>query len=278
MKLDRPLLALRSAWAVVELRGPRAADYLQGQITQDVARAAADRLTLAALLTPQGKAVCDLWFAPEGDEGWLLIVPACAREEACARLRRFSLGYTLTIAPSARRLWSLQGPGSRALARGLDHAWPQAEAADEGVWIVAVEQPELAGVERVDEEIIERGRILRGIPRFGVDWSGYPLNAGLIERGGVSFDKGCYVGQEVTSRMRWRGAIRKRICRLALDGPAPALPAPLCSGQAEVGRMTSAADDGAGGAIGIAQLPIELLDRGARLTLADGRPVEVVDS
>ncbi len=253
------------------MAGARVGDYLQGQITQDVACLPECGLLYAALLTPQGKAVCDLWLARDG-EACLLIVPTLALEAALARLRQFSIGFVLSIeARDDLALWSLQGKGSRALAEGMTMAWPCAEADDDGVWIVAERQPDL-GVPLVAEEKMEAARIVHGTPRFGIDWEGFPLNAGLIERDGVSFDKGCFVGQEVTSRMRWRGGIRKRICHLALARLPETLPAEVRT-TVPVGRVTSAAIDGDGRVFGIAQLPVDLLESGVTLRLADGSEV-----
>ena len=120
-----------------------------------------------------------------------------------------------------------------------------------------------------------------GVPSFGVDWDEkiHPLNANLIERNGVSFDKGCYVGQEVTSRMHWRGGIKKKLYRVSLmregfDGEGVVLPIPILT-TVKVGELTSVADS-KDGLFGIALLPISVVDAATPLKLEDGTEVKVL--
>jgi len=270
-----PLLCQRLQFGVITASGDRLDDYLQGQITQDMTRLSADGLLYSALLTPQGKTVCDLWLTADGERR-LLIVPSCALDDACARLRRFCLGYDLAIkSDNSLQLWSLQGEGSHTLAQDIPLSWPMAEAHDEGCWLLSASQPDIAA-NWVDETVIEAARIAYGTPQFGVDWRDFPLNANLIERGGVSFEKGCFVGQEVTSRMRWRGGIRKAVCRCILRHLPAALPANLCT-TTTIGTITSAAMGRDSICYGIAQLPLETITNANRLTLEeDGSPVEII--
>ncbi|MDQ6963890.1 MAG: hypothetical protein Q9M13_03095 [Mariprofundales bacterium] len=266
--LRSPSLCRHALFGVVTITGEGVDDYLQGQLTQDVTRLIPDKLLYAALLTPQGRAVAELWLAADGARR-LLIVPSGVLEAVCTRLRRFSLGYALDIAVDDElRLWSLQGVGSGRLVQGVDHCWPMAEASGEGFWLLAAEQPDLHAT-LVDEAVIEAARIVYGTPRFAVDWCDLPLNANLHERGAISFDKGCYVGQEVTSRMRWRGGVRKCVLHFSLHQLPSALPIDICT-SVPVGRLTSAASDGRGAVYGIGQVAIEPVLNGAEFTLADG--------
>jgi len=270
---DHSQLCHRTSFGVIAMVGERVDDYLQGQISQDMARLQSRRLLYSSLLPPQGKAVCDLWVAADG-AARLLIVPRCAVEAAVERLRRFCLGFTLSIAiDPQRRGWSLQGAGSGALAQSFPLAFPMNEATDDGVWILAAAQPTL-DAPLVDESIIEAGRIVYGTPRFAVDWVDYPLNANSIERGGISFDKGCFVGQEVTSRMRWRNGIRKRLYRLQLQHLPATMPMDICT-TVRVGRLTSAAMDAAGNCFGIGQITIDSAE--SSLTLQDGTPITILE-
>jgi len=273
--LASPHLCQRTQFAVIVIEGARVDDYLQGQITQDIARLTSDHLLYSALLTPQGKAVCDLWLAADGDRR-LLIAPTAACDAACARLRRFSLGYTLTIEVDASLLvWSLQGEGSGQLAQHTAHCWPMAEASSDGCWLIADRTPEIDAT-LVAETVIETARIVHGTPRFGVDWCDFPLNANLVERGGVSFDKGCFVGQEVTSRMQWRGGIRKTLAHFRLQQMPASLPMDIRT-SAPIGQLTSAACDNSGACYGIGQLAIASLTNGDPLTLADGSTIEPLE-
>jgi len=259
--LNTPQLCHRSAFSVIEMAGERVDDYLQGQLTQDIARLTPGRLCYSALLTPQGKTVCDLWLAQDGDLR-LIIVPHATLEAACARLTRFSLGFTLSITPSPNwQLWSLQGQGSTALATEVPLAFPCSEAADDGVWMLCDRHhPPTLAATAVEESAMEAARICYGTPRFGVDWEGFPLNANLKARGGVSFDKGCYVGQEVTSRMQWRGGVRKQLCHWQLESLPLSLPTAITTTVA-VGQLTSAAQDAEQRCFGIGQIAIDSADK-----------------
>jgi len=151
-----------------------------------------------------------------------------------------------------------------------------------GFWIIAT--PEafndvIAQVDSVSEHEVEAMRIIRGLPCFGTEWDSsiHPLNANLMEFDGVSFEKGCYVGQEVTSRMHWRGGIKKRLYRIAIDGVPEQLPCPIRS-TANIGMLKSAAIDHEGHCCGIAWLPIETAESRAPLTLEHGIAVTILEA
>lgn len=148
------------------------------------------------------------------------------------------------------------------------------ESASDGVWLVG-EQLDIPC--SATEAELDRGRILQGHPLFGVDWdeSMHPLNANLIERDGVSFEKGCYVGQEVTSRMHWKGGIKKKIYRVRLEGEVSALPCAVLT-SVKIGEITSMVVTDDGQQLGIATLPIEVVVSGAELSLPDGGKVTVL--
>jgi len=121
-------------------------------------------------------------------------------------------------------------------------------------------------------------RIIRGMPDFGAEWneSVFPLNANLIEFDGVSFEKGCYVGQEVTSRMHWRGGIKKKLYRVAIDGSPDTLPCPIKS-TANIGELHSAAINHENNCFGIAHLPIETVESQAQLYLENGAEISILE-
>jgi len=157
-----------------------------------------------------------------------------------------------------------------------------AEAAADGVWVILPESEIKHCLERlgntVDESEMEAARILNGIPRFGIDWdaSTYPLNANLIERHGVSFDKGCYIGQEVTSRMHWRGTIKKSLYRVRLSHRPDKLPGDVCTSVA-VGALTSVAANAKGEIFGIALLNIAAVKSGQAMATEDGIAIKVLN-
>ncbi|MDX8401960.1 MAG: folate-binding protein [Mariprofundaceae bacterium] len=297
------VIAQHPAWAVIEARGERLRDYLQGQITQDIRRLRDDQGIHAALLTPQGKPVSEIYLADASGEALLMLAPAAHTQAAIARLRRFMLGFDLHFDASGNlALFSVQGanadaalavlgipePGEDWLAasRPEGRPWPLAlvmPKTPRGFWLLgapATIRRCLADARWIEPDELEAMRIIAGLPRFGVEWdaSMHPLNANLIEMDGISFDKGCYVGQEVTSRMHWRGGIRKKLWRIELEAaPKDAPPLPLFTeGGVKIGELRSLAQDHEGRAFGIALLPAAPPE--APLRLGGGEPVRLIEA
>lgn len=293
------LSCTRSGYAVLKASGPKVRDYLQGQLTQDVDLLTPAQGIFAAVLTPQGKAVSDLYLLCGHNDELVIIAPRAQAEALVGRLRQFAIGYELRCGiVDALHLLSVQGAGSEAFLKTSGLPVPgkerlatadvdgrdcfvmrMLEAADDGFWIVADSPGELTGNHAVDESVIITSRIIKGIPSFGIDWDGsvLPLNANLVEFGGVSFDKGCYVGQEVTSRMQWRGGIKKRLHRVRLESMPEEIPSPVVT-SVPVGTITSAAVDADGECYGIALLPIETAMSGAPLFDRHGKPVTLLEA
>ncbi len=288
--------------AVIKASGARLKEYLQGQITQDIRKLESGRGLYACVLTPQGRPVSDAWVVQVEDHAVLMLVGAAHTERLVGRLRRFMLGYSLRIGivqhlavlcvcgpatDDALERAGLPLPDPADLAT-VHQSSPEVhvmrlprESDPDGVWIVLARDTAAACLKRighvVDPAAMEAVRILRGRPRFGVDWDEhvYPLNAGLGERHGVSFDKGCYVGQEVTSRMHWRKGVKWRFCRVRLSGTPPTLPCTIHT-TAPVGRLTSLVRLADGTCRGIAHLRIETVESDKPLCLEDGAAVRLV--
>jgi len=287
--------------AVLKVSGTSLDEYLQGQLTQDIKRLSDSHGIYSALLTPQGKAVSDLYLFQGHHDECILLVPSQYAEEAVARLRRFSIGYPLRIGVvDTLKVLALQGPDTDQALQTAALPVPDksrlamtAASKDElfvlrfnltgpdGVLIIADKklipslQQQLGNV--VDADALNAARIVNGIPRFGIDWDEkvHPLNANLNEMDGVSFDKGCYVGQEVTSRMHWRGGIRKRLYHLKLTSLPTELPCPVRT-TATIGYLSSAAQRG-DTCFGIGLLDIEAAESGRPLTLDDGSAAIVLE-
>lgn len=221
--------------AVVALSGPEAVGFLQGLVTNDVTRVNPQSLLYAALLTPQGKVLFDFLIGSDG-EALYLDCAADAREALVKRLSLYRLRAKIEIVPRD----------------DLIVAW--SDAAENGYSFVRdPRQPDLgyrAILRRTDHPLeagakkFEALRLARGVPEgsdFGRDVI-FALDADLDELGGISFDKGCYVGQELTARMKHRGTARKRLLPvLAKDGAAMPEPgAPVAANGSEIGRLQSA--------------------------------------
>jgi folate-binding protein YgfZ len=225
----------RSARGKLWLTGTEALDYLQGQVTNDVAALEPRTGCYAALLNHKGKMLTDMRVLRGDDFIWIDTEP-----EGLAALKRnvsmFSIGRDVRHedVSDAWVILSLIGPDARA---ALDNAPPETEhsavlgehglyvATDLGVDVIcraadANAAREALGVEAVSEEAAECLRIESGRPRFSIDvgTETIPQEAGLNERA-VSFTKGCYVGQETVARLHYKGKPNRHLRGLRLDAP-----------------------------------------------------------
>ena len=291
------LACLRSEYAVIKASGGTVLEYLQGQITQDLHQLTEQQGIYSAILTPQGKVICDLYIIAGHNRELIIIVRKGYAETLVGRLRQFSLGHDLRIGiVDSLKLLSIQGSGCDAFLEVQKLSKPEdsrlstvsevdrelfiirmPEAADNGLWIVTGHAVSITP--STEESSIHAARIIKGVPAYGVDWNEkiFPLNANLIEFNGVNFEKGCYVGQEVTSRMQWRGGIKKRLYRVQLESLPVTLPSPL-STSVEVGSVTSGAINEDGEVFGIAHLPIELVESQTPLIDSEGDSVAVIEA
>jgi folate-binding protein YgfZ len=223
---------------VLEVRGPDAEAYLDGQLSQDVGALQVGGSAFSLLLQPQGKVDAWLRVTRVADDAFVLDVDGGWGEAVTARLRRFLLRVKVEIAPLD---WAVLA------VRDADLELP------EGVHAVVGELPggfDLLGpadalpeVEALDAEEYEALRIRAGVPRMGseLDESTIPAAAGVVDRS-VSFTKGCYTGQELVARIDSRGgSTPTRLRTLEVTG-AP-VGAAVVVGDDEVGRVTSAAGD-----------------------------------
>ena len=303
------VIGRRNKWSVLKASGSSIRDYLQGQITHDMAKLKDNQGIYACVLTPQGKAVSELYMIEGHGEELILITPQNLAVDAVARLRQFVLGADLRIglvenmavcslqgANAAKGLsfFDLEEPGQSRLSF-CQHASKDISAMvisgdPRGFWIIAskddIETALVNASSVTDESEFEAMRIIQGLPRFGVDWTAetYPLNANLIEFDGVSFEKGCYVGQEITSRMHWRGGIKKKLYKVMVQSNSEeltSLPCPLrisnSADAAKIGELTSAAIDHEGAIYGIALLPVEITETSRPLFMTDNVQVDIVE-
>lgn len=264
--------ALLDHLAVLQLSGVDAKTYLQGQFTQDVRLINEKQAIYGAVLTPQGKTISDAWVLQQ-EPNTLLMIHSCEQTEALLkRLNMFSLGHQVAINRTDMNICAYYGPSAHHV---FDHQ-PQAELEsyhkDECVYLAHAGfiadccwrignscAPPLGKL--LQQAEVERVRICAGVPRFGVDWvaGDYPLHANLREMNGISFDKGCYVGQEICSRMHWRGAVRHALYHLLLDSLPTKIPDEIFTTVC-IGKLSSAAKSFDDPSYGIARLPFDVLD------------------
>jgi folate-binding protein YgfZ len=294
------LLVDRSERGKLALTGPEAKEFLQGQVTNDVEGLTPGTGCYAAFLTHKGKMLGDLRILDTGDE-LLLDCERVALQELFAMIRRYKLGRDVELHKRTleRGLLSLLGPDARAAAGARDlpeqeHSHRAGEIAGATVRLIATDLGvdvlcdagdtervaaalAAAGAMRATEADAEVRRVESGRPRYGVDLDDtvIPQEAGLNARA-VSFEKGCYVGQETVARLYFRGKPNRHLRGLKLSGPA-AHGAPLRLGEREVGRLGSVVESPLYGPIALALVrreagPGDSLDVGD-----DGVRAQVVD-
>ncbi|CAO4169864.1 Aminomethyltransferase folate-binding domain-containing protein [Methylorubrum aminovorans] len=255
-------IALLPDRAVVAVSGPDALPFLQGILTCNVETLPEGEARLGALLTPQGKIQFDFLVSRAGD-GFRLDVAAERVPDLVKRLGLYRLRAKVTIAADP--------------TLGVAAAWNGAETAAETVRVRDGRLPALGerlyfaeGAFSADatEADYHAHRIGLGVPEGGRDFAlsdAFPHEALMDQLGGVDFKKGCYVGQEVVSRMQHRGTARTRILPIVYrDGPAPEPGTEVTAGARSLGVTGSRA-----GARGLATIRLDRLGD----ALAAGEPV-----
>lgn len=238
----------RSDRAKFLVRGGDAADFLQGQVSNDVEALEPGSGCYATVLSHKGKLRSDLRIL-RGEDWFWLDTEAIGHAVLAHMLRTYSLGRDVQFedATESRSILSLVGPGAR---ERLDAAPPADEhafvAGEHGLYVasqlgvdVICDPGTPLGVEPVSEEAAECLRIEAGRPRLGYDMDSetIPQEAGINERA-VSFTKGCYVGQETVARLHYKGKPNRHLRGLRLSEPAER-GADILLGERVVGRVGS---------------------------------------
>jgi folate-binding protein YgfZ len=249
--------------ALVQVAGPDWRAFLQGLVSNDVEHLALGAMRFAALLTPQGRVLFDL-FVIGGDRGCLLDVHADRREALLQRLSIYRLRAKVEIAAADGAVCALWN------TVGAPEGWtPDPRLAELG--FRGVDRPPPPDAEPVDEDAYDAFRLQLGAPdpaRDAVPDKTYPIEADMDLLNGIDFQKGCFVGQETTSRMKRRGGIRSRMLPITFEGPPPPFGAEVLAGDLRAGEVLSGRDGGA-----MALLRLDRIEA-ADLTV-DGRPVRV---
>ncbi|TKW68540.1 MAG: folate-binding protein YgfZ [Paracoccus denitrificans] len=190
---------------LLRVSGPDRVDFLQGLVTNDVRRAP----VYAALLTPQGKYLSDFFIIPDGEDALLLDVGAEQADDLLRRLSMYKLRAKVEIAEDPRKVTRGAGPApDGAIADPRDPAlgWRS------------------YGVLPGDGTDWDAQRVAMLVPEAGAELipnDSYILEMGFERLHGVDFRKGCFVGQEVTARMKHKTELKKGLRRVSLEGPVP---------------------------------------------------------
>ena len=268
---------------VLRLTGEDRAAFLQGLVSNDMRKVAADRAIFAAFLTPQGKYLHDFHVVALGD-AWLIDCEAGRGADLFRRLRMYKLRSKVELAdvsadwavaailgePGNAALGLAGEPGAaRALADGIAHVDARTAALGARALLpkaTAKATLEGLGLTETGPEAWDRLRLTLGVPdgsRDLVPEKTVLLEANYDSLNAIAWDKGCYMGQELTARTRYRGLLKKRLAPVLLDGPAPEPGTLILRDGREAGEMRSSRDG-----IGLALLRLEALEGDAGPLLA----------
>ncbi|MBC06409.1 folate-binding protein [Thalassospira sp.] len=288
--MSETFYALLPDRAVIRVSGPDRVSFLQGLVSNNIETISPEKSGYGALLTPQGKFLFD-FFVYHQDEDSLLI--ECERGEngeraaelfkklrmyklrAKAELSDISDSYNVMAVFGKDALSSLSlaaTPGSTAhMADGIKAVDPR--LAEMGARVLlpknALAEMGAIGAQESDVETYHQMRVSLGIPNGSEEMEvekSILLESGFEELGGVDFKKGCYMGQELTARTKYRGLVRKRLLPVKIDGPAPSVGTPIMNGDKEAGIIRSVHGD-----FGLALIRLERIEGDAELLAGDAK-------
>ncbi len=245
--------------ALVAVRGEDRIGFLQGLVSNDMLKVQKGEAVWAAFLTPQGKFLHEFFAAPHADTV-LLECERARRDDLVTRLSRYKLRAKVsvvvddTLTPGVAwgdgvsAVFKINGAPGSVSPQGAGVVYADPRAAALGLrWAIGTDQvDELAklGLTRATPEAYDALRFDVGVPDGSRDMEiekALLLENGFEELHGVDFEKGCYIGQELTARTHYRALIKKRLMPVGIEGPVPAPGTPLTIDGLEAGEMKSGA-------------------------------------
>jgi tRNA-modifying protein YgfZ len=258
-----PRIARLPERSIVAVTGVDAGKFLQDLVTADLGRLAGQRAVHAALLSPQGKMLFEFIIVTV-DGGFRLETGRARAADLVKRLGLYKLRAAVQISDLGAEVDVYAAWGDDGEA--IEGAYADPRLAGLGWRLARPCSAPVAGAE--PPEAYHAHRIAQGVPEGGLDYQlgdTFPHEACLDLLGGVSFDKGCFIGQEVVSRMQHRGTARKRIVMVHAPSALPPPGTPIVAGETAIGSMGSSA--------GPEGLALVRLDRAADAIEA-GTPIE----
>jgi len=262
---------------LLSVSGDDRSTFLQGLISNDITKVAADRAIYASLLTAQGRFLHDFFIA-EQNGAYVIDAEAARIDDLRRRLMLYRLRSKVTIAPltdlvvvaafgegTLPALGLGDEPGRAAsVAGGLAYVDPRLSGLGARIILPRerIEALASAGFQAGERVAYDRLRLSLGVPDGSRDLpveKALLLENGFDELNGVDWKKGCYVGQEVTARMKYRALVRKRLLPVRLEGAPPEPGTPVVLDGEEAGEMRSAA-----GGWGLALLRLEIVEKAER--------------
>jgi hypothetical protein len=246
--------------AVLAIEGEDRTAFLQGLVSNDVAEVQPGRAVWAALLTPQGKWLADFFLFADGDR----LLLDCERDQApgvLQRLARYRLRSKVSLG-AADDLSVYVAWGDAPMVQAISAPDPRLPHAG---WRLLSAAPLPTTALEIDWD---RHRLALGLPDGSRDLEADKtvlLEAGFDELHGVSWSKGCYMGQELTARTKYRGLVKRRLVPVAVEGPLPPPGTPVVRDGAEVGTMRSGLEQTGLAVLRLDSLEGELICGTARL-------------
>jgi tRNA-modifying protein YgfZ len=247
--------AVRGRAALMWVEGPDAAGFLQGLLSNDVAALAPGGAARALLLDAKGHVQADLRVNRDAADAFTLVLAPDAGALVAGLLERYHFSEDLElIGPEEAETVTLAGraaapPAGAVVVPSILPGAVEAVVDDAAAAVAA------SGLPEAPPEALEMARVAAGAARVGLDTGPATLvQEASLERDAVSFDKGCYLGQETVARIRYRGRVNRRLRGLRLAGGPPAPGGRVLLEGREVGRMSSAAAAPDLGPIGLAVL------------------------
>jgi folate-binding protein YgfZ len=244
-------VALLPDRGVVKVAGDDARGFLNGLVTNDMGKVAPGKPRFAALLTPQGKIIIDFIVAeaPINDGGGFFL--DCPRALASTLVEKLNF-YKLRAKVICEDLSSVLGvmaiwDGIAESDYGLSYPDPRLPALGSRIMLpphLAEEAAADLGGMPVSADAYEAHRIALGVPRGGLDFiygDTFSHEADMDQLNGVDFGKGCYIGQEVVSRVEHRASARSRVVPIVYDEFAPSSGLPVMAGDRQIGTLGSTA-------------------------------------
>jgi folate-binding protein YgfZ len=249
--------------AVLRIHGDDARHFIQNLVTNDIEKLANGEARFAALLTPQGKILFDFFVIARENE-FLLDAPKALTADLAKRLRFYKLRAKVEIAETDFTIAVVFGGPQKT---HFDVAFADPRHVQLGLRIVlplADAEPSLraAGLPLVDASEWQRHRIALGIPEGGRDFAygdTFPHEADMDQLNGVDFRKGCFIGQEVVSRMQHKTVVRTRVVPVAFGGTRPEEGAEVKIGEKTAGIFGSSSDSR-----GLAKLRLDRVEDGLK--------------
>lgn len=244
--------------ALIRVSGPDARPFLHNLLTQDVETLAPGELRFGALLSPPGRLLFDLFLWGEA-EAVVLDVATDRRDALLQRLAMYKLRALVTVEADERPVLAAWGGDL-----------PEGFMADPRAPGLGGRSAAGAPATNASEDDYNAHRLSCGVPDPAADAPSdrtYPIEANFDLLNGIDFQKGCYVGQETTSRMKRRGTIKTRMLPVAFDGPPPPFGAEVLNGELRAGEVLSGRDGSA--------MALLRLDRLEGVLTVEGRDLTV---